>query len=59
MLGAPPGAASNPVVAMFYIRLGKSTVVGYELEPESHLRPSVVHVRIRVWVVRAKMQRQC
>lgn len=59
MLGAPSGAASNPVVAMIlYIRLGKSSVVGRELEPESDLRPRVGHERARKLVVCAEVQRE-
>ena len=59
MLGAPPGAASNPVVAMIlYIRLGKSTVIGRELEPESDLGPRVGLERARQLVVCAEVQRE-
>ena len=59
MLGAPPGAASNPVVAMIlYIRLGKSSVVGRELEPESDVRPRVGLERVRKLVEHAEVQRK-
>ena len=59
MLGSPGGAASNPPVAMIlYIRLGKSTVVGRELEPESDPGPRVGHKRVRPLVVCAEVQRE-
>jgi hypothetical protein len=46
-------------MTILYGRLGKSTVVGDELEPESDVWPSVVDVRVRPLVVGSEVQRQC